>query len=249
MFVSLATCTMLHAADKPAGRDSRRPAHLLVILIGGVDSDPTPAQIDGTARRHEGNSGLYRFAGDIAGERVLAEYFNWNGTRAGKIKDKDAPGSSGVADFVHAHLQSFPRDRVAIVGNSWGAHTALEVLQQSSSGETPQAIDLVVFLDPSSTGRGPARPKSLPVCANRAVSYCTRNSFVWGKWDAGARLTNVDLGDPAAGYLTRGGPAYNAAFSVQAHIAAEWDENVHKDIRARLLELLGPVEARSGSGL
>ena len=39
--------------------------HLLAVLIGGIDSDPTPAQIDGTAARNEGNSGLFRFAGDI----------------------------------------------------------------------------------------------------------------------------------------------------------------------------------------
>ena len=49
--------------------------------------------------------------------------------------------------------------------------------------------------------------------------------------------------------MTRGVPAYNSAFSVQAHVAAEWDENIHKDIRARLLELLESGAPRSGTGM
>src|SRR5262249_5092953 len=43
--------------------EPRRERRLLIILIGGIDSDPTPEQIAGTAGRREGNSGLYRFAG------------------------------------------------------------------------------------------------------------------------------------------------------------------------------------------
>jgi hypothetical protein len=49
--------------------------------------------------------------------------------------------------------------------------------------------------------------------------------------------------------MTRGVPAYNAAFNVQAHVAAEWDENIHKDIQARLLELIKAGEPRSGAGM
>ncbi len=244
-FLLLASCTTLQADEKPSSRDSKRPAHLLVVLIGGVDSDPSPAQIAKTAARHEGNSGLYRCAGDIAGNRVLPEYFNWNGTRAGQIKDKVPPKSRGIAEFIRAHLQNFPGDRVAIVGNSWGAHTAAGRFYKdlSTGGEDAAGgRSAWVFLDPSSTGRGPARPKVLPICANRAVNYFTRNSFVWGNWDAGPRLTNVDLGDPAAGYMTRGTPAYNSTFNLQAHIAAEWDENIHKDILARLREVLAADE-------
>ncbi len=212
-----------------------------MVLIGGIDSDPTAAQIDGTAERSQGNSGLFRFAGDIVRDDVIPEYFNWNGTRAGKIKTEKPPGSRGIADFVRAHLQAFPGDRVALVGNSWGAHTALEVARDLYAGETPLAIDLVVFLDPSSTGRGPARPKSLPENVNRAVSYTTRNMFVWGKWDAGRRLENIDLGDPAAGFIRDGEPAYDAKFDMRAHIAAEWDESLHRDIKQRLLNLFTPA--------
>ena len=238
LLLSSAACTTLHAEPNKPRRDRHRPAHLLVVLIGGADSDPTAAQIEGNAQRREGNSGLYRFAGDMTRERVLPKYFNWNGTRAGNIQDKDPPKSRGIAEFIRAHLQKFPGDRVAIVGNSWGGHTALEVLQELSGGERPVAVDLVVFLDPSSTGRGTARPKALPLCANQAVSYCTRNAFVWGKWNAGPRLKNIDLGDPAEGFMTQEGPAYDAAFNLPAHVAAEWDERIHKDIQARLLDLL-----------
>jgi pimeloyl-ACP methyl ester carboxylesterase len=234
----LAASPTLHGQQNAARRDLKRPMHLLVVLIGGVDSDPTAAQIAGTAERHEGNSGLYRLAGDLARERVLPEYFNWNGTRAGNIQDKDPPRSRGIAEFIRMHLQKYPGDRVAIVGNSWGGHTALEVLQTLSTGEGPVAVDLVVFLDASSTGRGPARPNALPICVNQAVSYFTRNAFVWGKWNAGTRLKNIDLGDPVERFLIRGGPAYDARFNLPAHVAAEWDENIHTDVQARLLDLL-----------
>jgi pimeloyl-ACP methyl ester carboxylesterase len=223
-----------------------RPPHLLVVLIGGIDSDPTAEQIDGTARRFEGNSGLYRLAGDLAVERVIPEYFNWNGTRAGKIKDKNPPQARGIAAFIRQHLHDFPADRVAIIGNSWGAHTALEALQHLGGNETPQAVHLAVFLDPSSTGRVPIAAKSLPINVNRAVNYYTRNMFVWGKWDAGPRLKNIDLGDPDSGYTVNGEPAYHAKFNMQAHIAAEWDEQIHEDIARHLAEQLltldGPAE-------
>ena len=83
----------------------------------------------------------------------------------------------------------------------------------------------------------PTRPKTLPVNVNRAVSYFTRNVFVWGRWDAGKRLENIDLADPA--WRSRNGdPDYSAPFDVRAHTAAEWDEEIHADIRRRLFELL-----------
>src|SRR5258708_5721188 len=104
--VLLAAALLTRAAfadQRPTSKphyDPKRPIHLLAILIGGIESDPTPAQIARTADRHSGNSGLYRFAGDITRERFIPEYFNWNGTRAGKIKTKDPPGTPGIADFV-----------------------------------------------------------------------------------------------------------------------------------------------------
>jgi pimeloyl-ACP methyl ester carboxylesterase len=226
------------SAREETRREAHRPVHVLVVLIGGIESDPTAEQIAGTAGRNEGNSGLYRLAGDLAQEQVIPEYFNWNGTRAGKIRDKDPPRARGIADFIDGHLQKFPGDRVAIVGNSWGGHTALEVVRLLSSGERPLALNLVVFLDASSTGRGPAKPKALPVNVNRAVSYFTHNAFVWGKWDAGSRLENIDLGDAARRSSHGRDFDYSAAFDVRAHAAAEWDEEIHADIRRRLLDLL-----------
>jgi pimeloyl-ACP methyl ester carboxylesterase len=241
-------------AGEPATAKSRhdptRPVHLLTVLIGGIESDPTPAQISRTADRLSGNSGLYRFAGDITRERFIPEYFNWNGTRAGKIRTKDPPGSPGIADFIRRHLHEFPGDRVALVGNSWGGHTALEVAQRLCQSDAPLAVNLVVFLDASSAARRVDKVRVLPVNVNRAVNYSTRNVFVWGKWDAGRRLENVDLGDPKEGFLIEGGPAYNAPFETRAHVAAEWDEAIHADIRRRLLELLPPIalgEARGES--
>jgi hypothetical protein len=229
------------AEDLPVPRKlkfPRRQPHLLVILIGGIDSDPTPGQIEGTAARQEGNSGLYQFAGDVEQELVMPEYFNWNGTRAGRIKDKNPPRAQGIANHIDLHLQEFPGDRIALVGNSWGGHTALEVLEDLVAREAPLAVHLVVFLDPSSTGRGPAKPKALPINVRRGVSYCTRNAFVWGNWDAGIRLENIDLGDPACGFIRNGQPPYNARFNTQAHITAEWDQRIHEDIRRRVIELL-----------
>ena len=84
-------------------------SHLLAVLIGGIDSDPTPARSRWTAARNEGNSGLYRFAGDIAGrEQVLPEYFNWNGTRAGKIRVEKRPrvarASPGTSVSICRHF-------------------------------------------------------------------------------------------------------------------------------------------------
>lgn len=228
---------MMMAALPAAESRPARPARTLVVLIGGVDSDPTPAQIDGTAGRDEGNSGLYRFAGDVAGAGLQAEYFNWNGTRAGRINAAQPPRARGVADFIAGHLQEHPGDRVALVGNSWGGHTALEAAELLSQPPAPLAIHLAVFLDPSSTGRGPARPKGLPVNVNRAVSYCTRNAFVWGPWDAGPRLKNIDLGNPARGFMQNGTPPYDAAFNLQAHVRAEWDEQIHRDMLRRILAL------------
>ena len=248
LLFAVACCSLLVPAyadevAKQERRKLRRPVHLLAVLIGGIDSDPTPAQIAGTSARNEGNSGLYRFAGDIALERVIPEYFNWNGTRAGNIRAKDSPGPHGIADSVRQHVQKFPGDRVAIVGNSWGGHTALEVVQQLREGEAPLAVNLVVFLDASSAGRGTARPKALPANVNRAVSYYTRSVVVWGKWNAGRRLENIDLADPANRFMVDGQPPYNAPFDIHGHVAAEWDEEIHADIKRRLLALLPPQRA------
>ena len=218
---------------------ARRAKHLLVVLIGGIDSDPTPAQIDGSAARQVGNSGLFQLAGDLKKkDGLIPEYFNWNGTRAGRIRDKNPPRAKGIANLIEEHQRRFPDDRVALIGNRWGGHTALEVLTDLREREGMRPLDLAVFLDPSSTGRGPPKPKELPDNVKDAVNYSTRNSFVWGTWEVGDRLKNIDLGDAKSGFVVDGQPQYADKFNPSAHIAAEWDSRIHDDISKRVLALL-----------
>lgn len=225
-------------ADEPAPRKRDRSTQLLAVFIGGMDSDPTPEQIAGTALRNRGNSGLYQLCQDLKCDRVQAEYFNWNGTRAGDIKSTRPPSSQGIADFIHEHVQHRPQDRVALVGNSWGGHTALEVMQQLTRRETPVALQLTVFLDASSAGREAGQPKVFPENTNRLVHFHTHNLFVWTKLPRDRRLETIDLGDPDAGYMRDGRPAYNAPFDFEAHIAAEWDERIHAEIERRLRDVV-----------
>jgi pimeloyl-ACP methyl ester carboxylesterase len=207
---------------------------LLVVLIGGMDSDPTPAQLAGTAVRQQGNSGMYQLAGDLSEDTYLPVYFNWNGSRAGELRRPGAPGTVEIARFIRGHVQAFPRDRVAIVGNSWGGQSAVEVLRALREDESPLAVQLVVLLDAASAGRGAGPPKALPENIARIIQYRTRNVFVWGELPPDRRLTTIDLGNPEAGFMRDGRPAYHAPFDFRAHVAAEWDEKIHDDIKQRL---------------
>lgn len=207
-----------------------------VVLIGGIDSDPTPAQIAGTARRGEGQSGMFQLAGDLAAKGLATEYFNWNGTRAGKISEK-APSSAGIVQWIREHHAKFPRQRLTIVANSWGGHTAWEVCEALAEAEIP--IELALFLDASSTGRAKsARPARLPKCIQSARNYYTRNLFGWREWPDEARLVNIDLGDPKQGFLVEGGPKYDSSFDVKAHIHAEWDQRIHEELVTQLVKLV-----------
>ncbi len=212
---------------------------LIVVLIGGFDSEPTADQIANKAPRGVGNSGLFQLAGDLRQDGVRAEYVNWNGTVAGKIKEQPAPLSKGIAERIRRHHQEHPADRLAIVGNSWGGHTAWEV--STLLAEEPAVpLNLVVFLDPSSVGRfDKSQPDKLPNNIRRAVSFATRNALGWRKWADEPRSEFVDLGNPESGFLRIPGPAYDSLFDVKAHIAAEWDAAIHKDIHARLLTVAG----------
>lgn len=238
--ILLLTAGVLQAAEPTSAGVARAPVpRLYVVLIGGMHSDPTAAQIAGTAARREGNSGLYQLLGDLQlNDQVVAEYFNWNGTRAGQLNAPHPPRTEGIVNCIREHMQQSPGDRLAIVGNSWGGHTAIEVTQALLASDAPLAFDLAVFLDASSTARGKRKPKRLPININHAVHYFTHNLFVWGKWPAGDRLENIDLGDKACGYRSDGGPAYQSAFDFRAHVAAEWDDRIHADIKRRLLEVL-----------
>lgn len=215
-----------------------RQPRLLAVFIGGMDSDPTAEQLQGQARRGQGNSGLFQLQGELKHPQVSTEYFNWNGTRAGHIRDKQPPQSASICTCIREHLQAHPWDRVAVVGNSWGGHTAVDVARRLHDCEAPLQLDLVLFLDPSSAGRAVKNPSKLPRNVAEGTNYFTRNSFVWGKFND-PRMTNVDLADPAEGFFSKGvSPPYDAKFSFPAHVAAEWDDRIHADIKGRLLKLV-----------
>ena len=217
-------------AESPA-----KPLH--VAFIGGFDSEPTADQIAEKAPRGIGNSGMFQLAGDLRKEGISAEYFNWNGTSAGKMNAQPAPLSKGIAEQLRKHHQEHPKHRLAIVGNSWGGHTAWEVSQLLAE-EPAVPLELVVFLDPSSVGRfDKAQPEKLPSSIQKAVTLATRNALGWKKWKDEPRAEFIDLGDPANGFLKKPGPAYDSLFDVKAHIAAEWDDAIHKEIRTRLLKV------------
>ena len=210
---------------------------IFVVLIGGFDSDPTADQIANKAQRGVGNSGMFQLAGDLRQDGIRAEYFNWNGTSAGKMNEQPAPLSKGIAERIRRQHQVRPLERLAIVGNSWGGHTAWEV-SQLLADEPAVPLDLVVFLDPSSVGRfDKSQPEKLPSNIRRAATIATRNALGWRKWADEPRADFVDLGDPANGFLKKPGPAYDSLFDVKAHVAAEWDFAIHKDIRTRLLKV------------
>lgn len=235
----LAGCTLMmksiQADDTPSAKHRRDSANLCVILIGGIDSDPSPNQMAGRARRGEGQSGLYQLANDIRAKGLAAEYFNWNGTRAGHIKEQ-APQASGIVQVILDHQSAHPQDAFAIVANSWGGHTAWEVCQSLEQPAIP--LEAVVFLDPSSMARSKSsRPSVLPSCVKSGKNYYTRNVFGWREWPGEPRLTNIDLGDKSQGYLIDGGPRYDSSFDIQAHISAEWDPRIHQAITTYLVDL------------
>jgi hypothetical protein len=120
----------------PGESSAKTVAPHCVVLIGGIDSDPTPEQIEGVSPRGQGQSGLFQMASDLNETGVTAEYFNWNGTRAGKINEKP-PLAAGIAQFIRVRHAEHPEERLAIVANSWGGHTAIEVCQALSAPEIP----------------------------------------------------------------------------------------------------------------
>lgn len=226
------------AKAQPPATAALAPRRALVVLIGGMDSDPTPAQIAGQANR-DGNSGLYRLMGDLQHARISSEYFNWNGTRAGMLKSRAKADVTPIVETIRNHARQHPRDRIVLVGNSWGGHTTWEMCQSLIDSPHPVAIDYAVFLDPSSAGRADkSRPKHLPINIVRATNIYTRNLFGWRHWPKEERIENIDLGDAKQGFLVPGGAAYDASFDFNAHVAAEWDERIHATIKHKILDLV-----------
>lgn len=231
VFVMALSCLSapLTAADVPAATPLSH-----IVLIGGFDSDPTPRQLAGTARRGEGNSGMFQLRNDLRAEKVSAEYFNWNGTSPGEIGAENPPGTVAIVKHVHEHMAKHPDAKIGIVGNSWGGHTAWEVCHQMAESQPGLQFPLVVFLDPSSAGRPDSkRPLTLPKNVVTAVQYASRSAVVWAPWQNEPRVIPIDLFDPKKGFLREGGPPYGAIFSPNAHIGAEWDDRIHLDICRR----------------
>lgn len=195
---------------------ANEPRPCLTVLIGGINSDPTAKQMEGTAARREGNSGMYQLRGDFLNKGIEADYFNWNGSTAGNISQKKAPHAESIAAHVRNWRAKNPSGPVAFVGNSWGGHTALDVCQKLLDAPAIE-IEIVVFLDPSSAGR-PERIKELPINVRQAVNYFTGNAFGWNAWRGVERIENVDLGDPKNGFIVNGQPNYAAAFDLHAHV-------------------------------
>lgn len=241
---------MLFGAGTTVHADDTTSTTALVVLIGGFDSDPSPAQLNGTIPRGRGNSGMYQLAGDLRETGLRAEYFNWNGTRAGELnRPGEPPTPRGIATYIREARERLQCRRLVVIGNSWGGHSACEVCEHLQS-DPPVEIDLLLLLDPSSTGRETPVPTAVSANVRQVTSYCTRNMFVWGKWLEDERITHIDLGDVNQPFYRRG-VGYEARFNFQAHVAAEWDEQIHADICQRVLGVSRsspPESAGSGTG-
>lgn len=231
---ALAVGMPLFAAEPPVATSLTH-----IVLIGGFDSDPTPEQLAGTARRGEGNSGMFQLQSDLRAERISTEYFNWNGTPPGKIGAENPPGSAAIADHLRQQISRNRNARIGIVGNSWGGHTAWEVCHLVAESTPELKLPIVIFLDPSSAGRpNSKRPAALPKNVVSAVQYASRSAVVWAPWQNEPRVIAIDLADSRHGFLRAGGPPYGAILDPHAHIGAEWDGPIHIDIRKRLKETL-----------
>ena len=105
LIASVVYCSSIAAETKRVAQPQRST---LVVLIGGMDSDPTAEQIAGKAPRTAGNSGLYRLRSDLQHPQIVTEYFNWNGTRAGQIHSQPAPQSAVIAETIRQMSDNIP---------------------------------------------------------------------------------------------------------------------------------------------
>lgn len=230
--LTLLICKPLVIGQVVIGQETVEPSESLVIVISGFDSDPSPEQIEGKSMRGRGNSGMYQLAADLTTAGLKTEFFNWNGTRAGKFTHKDAPGASGIVSFIRGVNDHGRLKHLVVVGHSWGGHTMLEVAEKLKSD--PQIhVSLAIGVDPSSLSRG-ERSKDLPSSIDACVINHTNNAFVWGAWKNCDRVENIDLGDSANGFKAWNGGDYAAKFDIAAHNAAEWDEAIHEDLVRRI---------------
>ena len=244
---------------------TRRSSSSLAVTIPTRHRDNWPARLDGEATVDFGDSSKIWPSHD----GIVADYFNWNGSRAGNLYKPNPPGAAHIAQVIRQQHTDRPHAPIIIVGNSWGGHTAWEVCrllngqsipngahldlngtnpaeavetkkaEARADEKTPLRVERVLFLDPSSLGRnGAFKPTVLPDNIAQAVNYFTHNSFGWQAWPDEPRIENIDLGDPTNGFIRPGGPQYDSAFNFRAHVAAEWDNRIHTDIRKRIAAAL-----------
>ena len=209
------------------------PTQFHVVVISGMDSDPTEAQIAGKEMRGSGNSGMFQLVGDLKEKGFECSFYNWNGTEAGNGKAEDAPGAKQIADDMTLLAQETDNLEFLLVGHSWGGHTIMDVATLLKENQLV-SITKAIVVDPSSTMRG-KRAESLPENIPQMDNYYTANTFCWGEWkDEQPRINNVFLGDPENGFCVDGHPNYAGFFDWKAHVATEWDQKIHAAIIEKL---------------
>ena len=201
----------------------------LVVVISGMGSDASEAQIQRTAKFRRGNSGGYELMIDFKDAGFETKFFNWNGVEAGKFKTEQGKGPKPIVDFIRESVDRSKPKRLILVGHSWGGHTMLEVAKQLEN-EPKVKVEMAFSIDASSFSRGRIDP--LPENIEQLVSYYSANLICWGEWKE-PRVKNIFLGDPANGFMKNGSPKYDLKFDTGAHNAAEWDEKIHADIIRR----------------
>lgn len=236
------------ARPESLSRLSRRPAtpigsaeasrRLLVVLIGGFDCDPTPAQMDGSAPRGTGKSGLYQLAGDLQELGLATEYFNWDGSRAGRLGREAAPGAPSIARFIREDQRKNGQASLALVGNSWGAYTALELVSLLAAGPESLRIEQLHLLDPATLLRSLRGLPAVPDNVGSVSNYFSRHWLSSGALPADQRVVNIDLGDPSHGFLRDDWARYDRRDDWTAHVLVEWDPLIHEDVKRRLAALV-----------
>lgn len=224
---SVLACSHVTFADT-----SHESSSALVVVISGRGSDASAEQISNKADRGTGTSGMYQLMGDLKEQGLKTMFFNWNGTRAGKFTEKNAPGSKAIVSAIRDEASKDKIKYLVLVGHSWGGHTMLEVSQKLNAKPTMK-IDLAIGIDATSFGIGQRADRLSPNVCN-LVCFHTRNVFTWIPWKNDPRVEDVDLGDPAKGFMIKGEPNYAAPFDIQAHNAIEWDQRVHSDVVRRI---------------
>ena len=209
----------------------------VIVVVSGFDSDPSAEQIAGTAQRGSGNSGIFQLKGDLDAAGLECKFFNWNGTVAGQFGKNDPAGAAEIASWIEKRAAETSNTEFIFLGHSWGAHTLFDVASQISDSSSIR-VPFAVMLDASSALRG-ASPSKLPENIVTLVNYHTGNMFCWGPLKSERKVKNINLGEPTNGFMENGFPKYGSAFDISAHVSAEWDQKIHRDIYLRILAVVG----------